>query len=713
MKEAPNFAKDQTFATEISSSLGQTLQQIRSNRTAREQKWMEYYQLWRVDDENADDGRLYEGRANLNLPQVRKEIETMSRRILKGLFPEDYLKADPSRIENEELANVNAQIVRHFYDNVMNLKNTLAPWIKQGVTYGSSPARQFWKKEVNKQFFKKREFVEKDGILVPKRRTVFEEVVAYDAPVVQACDLFRTWVHPETAPSPRDIEIQFFETCVTEDVLREKVAQGCAFLPKGWEEQYGKTKKTEDQKTEERLATFGSSGEADAAPGTKYFWIIEAWTTLYIDVKHEGKAIKQKVPCVIEWISGGPDGYGQPLYCYRIQQNPLWHQVPPYVWMRYISPLPGNFYGHGLPEAVISLQNQLNDTLNQSMDASTMALNPITIVNPAFAPNVDSFEIEPRAIWWADPNAVKSFTFPDLSQSGIQSANVLRNMISEMSDNTPQLPDPIAGKARSTGQAELAIGEWRTDLFNFIDSIIQEALEPMAQQTHFLLQQNLPDDAVYKIAGKYAGKWINRVVTPDDIAGRYYFKWIGRYGIESDSVKTQQMLNLLKIVASIPPEAGIKIKWDNYLIKLMRDGFQIKDVENVIETSFLDSSTDPYTENKILALGGDVMVHESDEDDLHIDWHKKLLNETKDVYVRAITLRHIAKHEEQKRKKALEAQMKQMAEAAMLAQAGGGGAMGGPQGGGAPQGNRNNPMGNQAQITEATSPDDMRRGMRG
>src|SRR5690606_30313257 len=177
--------------------------------------------------------------------------------------------------------------------------------------------------------------------------------------------------------------------------------------------------------------------------------------------------------------------------------------------------------------------------------------------------------------------------------------------------------DPIAGKARSTGQAQLAINEWQTDLFTFIDFIATEALAPMAFKTHSLIQQFIEDDEVIRITGKYANTWINRVVTPEDVVGSYKFTWIGALQIENQAIKTQQILNFLKIFPTFPPEAQqqIRLIWPNIITKLLRDGFLIKDIDNVLETKRMREATPPALEEKILKLGGMIRVVESDDDE--------------------------------------------------------------------------------------------------
>lgn len=682
-KEPANYVSDADFATQTMTALLQVWRGVYNNREERERRWMDAFYAWSSNPHEVQDGRNYQGRANIKVPQLRKEIETMSRRLVKGLFQDDYLKAEPNRLENEKLAQVNAMIVRHFYDNKMNLKQNIMPWIKQGVTFGTSPLRQYWKKDVNKQMFKKRKFVEENGVLVPRSKVVFEDVTLYDAPFAETCDMFQTWVYPDTAANPSMIEGVFFRTKVTLEYLKKREKEGIYVLPENIDE-LGDESSREFQKTEERLQEFGATGFRQTLPGQKLYTMLECWVKLVVPGRDE------PIAAIVEILNE--------TLCIRIQQNPYWHQAPPFQFMRYVLPFPGDFYGRGLPEAMLPMQFQLDDIMNQMMDSTTLSLNPITIVNPAAAPNADSFEVEPGAIWFADPAAVKSFQFPDLTQTGIQNAGLLKSMISELSDNQPQLPDPVSGKARSTGQAQLAIDSWNTDLYNFIEQISSEALNPFAAQTHSLIQQNISDDAVIKITGKLANEWIYRVVTPDDINGNYDFKWIGSIQAESQSVKTQQMLQLLKIMPMIPPTAGVNINWQNFIIRLLKDGFSMKNVEEVVETDNMKATVPPLLENRILEMGGEIETRKSDDDAIHISLHRQLEGNT-DALVRAKMAAHLAEHEIQAKAKAQAMMMAQQQQMMMQAQQ--------TQGKGP-----RNPMGNQGQMSEAANPGDLERGLR-
>lgn len=693
----PQYAEDAEFAQAFVADVISDWRNLCTERATREEIWTDSYSAWSADESDPRSMRGYAGRANVSLPQIRKEVETMSRRLVKALFPEDYLKAEALDIANDDLTQINTQVVRHFFDNVMGMQAKAYPWIKQGVLYGTSPIREFWKKETNEVLYKKRYFKEDErGNLVPDFKRVKEEVTVYDGPAVQTCDIFQTWVYPSTATYPDEIKRVYFRTKVSFEELKKYEANGLTVSVDFLKDE-AKKRDRQFEQTESRFAALGDTATLHGEGEDGYFDLLEVWGRREI----EGKIIPY-----VAWIINE-------THAVRIQQNPLWHQSFPFHFMRYIIP-PGNeFYGRGLPEASLPAQHQLNDVLNQGLDSATLSLQAITVINPAYAPNADSFEVEPRAIWWADPNAVKQLTFPDLSDVSLKNAGSLRSIITEMSDNSPQLPDPIAGKARSTGQAQLAINEWQTDLYMFVNHIAVEALNPLAAQTHALLQQHLPDESIIRISGKYAGKWVNRVVTPADVVGRYDFKWIGAIQVENQSVKTQQMLNFLKIFPMIPPDSGVKINWENLMIKLMRDGFQIRDVQNIVETDNLNASVPPAIENKLLGMGADVQVTKTDDDELHTQEHNYLLSKTTDKYTRAKIQQHLTQHKAQLDRKNAQIQ----AQAAMMAQQQ---VMGMMQGPGKPpknpmsKGPMNggpNPMGNQGQLSQTTDGADLERGL--
>jgi len=677
-----NWASDEKFAQPLRDDLIKIWRKEKTDRGEREHRWQEYYRSWSTD-ENQEDAN-YDGIANINLPQIRKEVETMSRRLVKGLFPADYLRAHTNIIANEDLAQVNTEIVRHYLDNVMKFKNAAIPWIKQGVIYGTSPIRTFWDRTANEQLIRKRVFKKKDGVFVPTRQVVKEEVVLYDAPVGRAEDLFQTWVYPSNASRVEDIEMVFWRTKITKSQLEAKAKKNAAFGIDSFKDDGATVSQAFDQ-SQERMAQFGASAELISKETEGLFTLLEIW--LLNKLPDTGE---QQVPVVVEIIDE--------THVIRVQRNGFWHQTFPFDFMRYIIPPPGEFYGRGLPEATIKVQQQLNDTLNQGMDSATLALNNITIINPAFAPNADSFEVEPRAVWWADPQGVKQMTFPDLSDAALKTTSLLRGIITEMSDNSPQLPDALSGKARSTGQAQLALAEFQTDILFFLDQIANESLKPFVGKVHSLLQQFIDDDAVIRITPKYARSWIHNIVEPTEIIGGFDFEWLASIDMDAESIKTQQMLNFIRVATQLqqvmPPEERVTVNWENYFIKMLRDQFKIRDFHNIIESSRFDDRIDPDMEYKILNLGGQIKVNVNDDHPVHIGKHTVDIARLKDPYQRSLMEKHIVEHRQKEQAKQVAIQQQALLFASEQQQ------------------KQPGQSGNPQQIPESTSAADLSRGQR-
>ena len=265
------------------------------------------------------------------------------------------------------------------------------------IIYGTSPMRTFWRKKENEQFFKERYFLNKDGVLEPKTRVVNKKVKTYNAPYTRAEDLFQTWVYPHNAQSPEEITQTYWRTKTTKFELSKK-AQGGMCARYNDIKDSGRDRDIPFEESQERMQQFGSSGVYIPLDGNNNFNLLEVWCDLLLPGE------EYPVPCVVEIIDEA--------HCTRIQRNPFWHQQSPFDWGRFIQAPPGEFYGRGLPEAGISLQHMADDMLNQTMDSATLALNNITIINPAYAPNADSFEVEPNAVWWADPAAVDQVQVP-------------------------------------------------------------------------------------------------------------------------------------------------------------------------------------------------------------------------------------------------------------------------------------------------------------
>ena len=66
-------------------------------------------------------------------------------------------------------------------------------------------------------------------------------------------------------------------------------------------------------------------------------------------------------------------------------------------------------------------------------------------------------------------------------------------------------------------------------------------------------------------------------------------------------------------------QAGINvnINWDNFFLNLIREGFNIRNYHEIIETDRMDDRVSPDMEIKILEQGGEIRVNVNDDDQAH------------------------------------------------------------------------------------------------
>jgi hypothetical protein len=156
----------------------------------------------------------------------------------------------------------------------------------------------------------------------------------------------------------------------------------------------------------------------------------------------------------------------------------------------------------------------------------------------------------------------------------------------------------------------------------------------------------------------------------------------------------------------------VQVNYPALLTRIMRDGFQMGELDNIIETDFMKESTDPETENKIIKLGGEVDTSPSDEDDAHIQVHQKLAMDPKtDPYTRSVASEHIKEHINAKQKK-MEAQQQQQMQMQMMAAQAAAKANKATGKQANPNAMPPNPMGNQGQLSQATDESNLHKGIR-
>lgn len=668
-----NYASDQSVCDRFMQRINGSILNARANRRQKEEVWLEDLRLYRCRTSALQN---YQGRANLFIPEMHHQIENSVDKFMGGLFPsQNWMGSIPTKGTTEEEAeNLKAALMYEF--EVRNgFKAIVERHERQKVLYGTSPMKIGFDRQFSKIFTKDR-----------KGRVVRNEIPIWNGLRLELIDIFRWYIYPETS-NMQTYDLVFEDMLVEKRLLKDMKnlanlssleAQPKLDLEHFWVDQ-------------ERLEMTDICTVMDMRPSAVFL------TEMYLDFDLE-EGNFEKVKALVA-------NYSTPI---EIRRNPSWYQTDPYAVSRYMVMPSNDFYGMSLPDRIRSMQYQINDVANQSMDSVTYSLNPIAVIDPARAGDVNSFKVQPGAKWWGDPDGIAFKIFPDVSQVGYAAMSQIRGMIAQFSDTSPGIAPQLQGKARSATQADLVQKEVSSDLKVALINETRDFLVPMFEKGQSLLVQYQDKNYQIRIQGPDHGSWIMKEIKPEDLIGNVDWYWVGNEIAERSAVRSQQLISFFNVAANavrgqaVPPGAVDLPKLLEYIAK----DFKIDNIDEVMTGLKEKKTVDAEIENIALTQEQEVVVHMADDDDEHIQVHLSGMESTKDEDEKISFAKHISVHRAAKQAKA---QLKQkQAQLQQLQQAQLNGASQGPEGG--PSSGQGPDGGNPAQVS--TNPAQLTQGVR-
>lgn len=582
----------------------------RTNRRALEEQWLEDERLWscRLDEEG------YQGHSNLFVPELHAQVELSVEKALSALFPvPDYLNAVPLPGTDPEKAKKIQHAVYYELEERNKLSAKFGHFERSKILYGTSVLRPQYRYDYIDAFFR-----DKNGR--PIKKKIPKKVGVY----IHYPDLFRWYIYPET--STLESAYIIFEDAIVNKA--ELVRSGLYVnLPD--------------------IKDVSSDIEHDWVDHERFDFIhLSKALTVYKDSCHVTEyhtmfeINRNEGPVPVRGFVANNNTV------IRLVRNPEFMQSQPYLATRYIQ-RPGNvFYGLSLPDKIRSQQYQMNDLTNHTMDSLNYALNPIAIVDPALAGDLNSMRMRPAAKWLASPAGVQFAAMPDVSGAGLRAMQEIRGQIAQFSDNQPGIAPQLTGKARTATQAQM-IGT-AVSTRQRINAKEEEAdiISPLCLAVQMLLVQYQTTDYQIKVQGPDLGSWKMETVKPEDMIAEVDWVWKGATEEERTAVRSQQLLALyneaLKTAAIMPGEIDLP----KLFIRVAKDAFRLTDIDDLFKTLREKKTVSPDAENYSLLNGEDVPVNYGDIDDLHIQKHKEAMDEA-DEDGRLAIAQHIEKHVKQ------------------------------------------------------------------
>lgn len=322
--------------TELTQALGE--------RQALEEIWMRYEFAYRTEPAQKTKEFPFKGAANLVLPVIATDVDTVFSRLMGILFAQDNLWScralNPAMVAYAPRLQEFLQWAQH---NELGVYDAVADWLLELTKLGTGVLKQRYTRQQRRVY----QWRETDQGVIEQHL----ELMVKDNPVVQHVAL-TDFLVPASSNNVQDAPWCAERLNLTwgqlQDRIRMGVYQGSQNLAQWWARERGSKVDQMRQQLDRYVPGHGDKFE---------LW--ECW--LDYELLGGGQ------PCALVVTLHLPT-----LTVLRIDYNPFFNQEKPYSIARYLRQNK-RFYGIGLAEMLYQFQSEISTMHNQRLDNATLA----------------------------------------------------------------------------------------------------------------------------------------------------------------------------------------------------------------------------------------------------------------------------------------------------------------------------------------------------
>jgi len=565
--ELKNYATNDSVVSDIKKKLS-ICQKARDNRSSKvERDWERYRDVYNMRRTQS----YYDGRSKLFLGVLKDAVDTLTRIAKDSILADPYISVETDIPRWKE---VGVPFYRSLLEDQANIRGKMSMFLRQLYIIGTSCFKFSWR-DVPRQI----KYREGDDREI-KTRTQYE---CY-GPNLEVVDMSHVYVWPETATDYNSLRMVWEDSTTNFDKLRVKAKQGW-YSSEAVERVISKREKDLEEKKKSTSQKAKETGQTDDLADDELD-IVDLW------VRYRLPEVDDATDEDWVWVT----------YCgeeiLRVQENPWWFQTPPYLFGA-IFREHDYFYGHGTVEGLEMWQYMTNDLVNQTMDAGTYSLNPITIIDPNQVDDPDMYQFEPMAKWLAAPDAIK-FERPP-AQMSLEGLNMVRFLINIMQEHSKAnaivsgAPREGLGRAvgTATGVSQLA-ASGNSAIIDQVEELEPQVLTPLLKMTETAAHQFMDANVAIRMMGPDGVVVTQAVIEPQDLKLSNDIRWVASTRLRQKLSKSQQFLNLLNIAIGIPQDVQ------------RSQGFRIKYKELFVDAAngLTDDNAEKYVEDLTVSLPG-------------------------------------------------------------------------------------------------------------
>lgn len=542
-------------------------------------KWYELYKMYQRQ-------KHYDGLANIFVPETLRAVETVVGNLYKAIVGQDenWFEFSGKEEQDEGAALAMTQLVRAQMEE-NKFKSRLMDSLRQMAITGLTVRKIGWDFE---QVPRKRTVLERQNVKDPlsgkvKKTKNFKKEQSLETVrdhwTFEPVDLLAFHISDINVPyndlqKARWIAEQYL---VDRQWIKERIKKGwlCGDDLDKLDEQ-GQDAKQSDAKTlsENRTQTSGFNLQGFQ---NKKVEIVERWGLVRADWVHSPEERKDLGLDADDMVEGVIIIANRKVIL-KLEANPFWHNQKPYVSCPYV-PVEFEFDGIGVAQIGEKLQEELNDTRNQTMDNKTLIL--MTMWLRSRSSGIKSSELRVRPLGVINTNdmaGLQALRPPVLTGTGVNIESVIKEDFRQSVGASSNLQGIAQGGVDTATESSIINKESFGRLLLTCQLYGELVLKPGLTMAEYLNYQFFDHIKTIKVIGANGVKF--RKLAPEELAGgKDVTIKISTDVADNPSVQRQQLLQLLTIVQEMPPQA-LEFHW-KLLDKLYKSFFPGRSLEDI------------------------------------------------------------------------------------------------------------------------------------
>ncbi len=489
--------------------------------------------------------------ANVFVPYIQAVVETLMPRVLDarpefsvlGRTDEDHVKAEKQQ-----------QLGDYFWE-LAGMDKTSEDVTRAAMVYGTGFMQVSWKKDVRKlKFLKSKDIGNKKLDWVEKEKTF------YDAPYCEWVDNYSLWYDWHNTDR-KSKQYWFKRLILSEDEIKRKYPGAdkkrleMALGSDGGSLIDYASIRQEVRSTHQTIVKGGQAGQmfgSTASSTTDKYTAAQGTTIRMYEVFEWFQPFKDKYAVMV-------GGSKVPILKNGWMPIPFDFKETPFIDIPYLK-IPGEFEGYGIPLILENPQIMLNLIKNQRLDAATLNIHKMWIVNPLANVNRSELVTRPFGIIYSiDPNGVKEVQFSDLKASAYKEEEMLKSDM-RYSSGVDDFSMGVGGQASSATEVR-HLRESTLERVRLFVNHLGDGYADVLRYWMDMARQLMSEKMTIRIIGE-DGQELFPIIEKDDLMGFFDYKAKVLPSIAGmQDVQKKQTMDLFQLLSQIPPDqSGISLQ---------------------------------------------------------------------------------------------------------------------------------------------------------